>query len=154
MRSGIRNLDKGLKALEAYKKRYRKSADQAARELLIEITRATVLLTRVDTGRLVQGWQFSVNTPSTDSPNKESFQSSLPEGAKVSYQSGRANQLIGEIAGFNPSSTLSVDRLYLVNNVKYASYIENGTPTIPARMMLKRGIESGLSSLRKKLRES
>lgn len=154
MRSGIRNLDKGLKALEAYKKRYRKSTYDAARELIIEISKATVMLTRVDTGRLVQGWQYSVNSPSLYEPKKEDHTEKIPEGAKEAYKRARAETLANEINEFKVARVLRVDKFFLVNNVDYVIHIENGTPTIPARMMLKRGIEAGLSAFRIKLRES
>lgn len=84
-----------------------KEAAKIVRLIALDLYSRITLRTPVDTGRARAGWALSVNAPSNWVP---------PEGL------GGVQPVQSDISGFNLDQVI-----YIVNNVSYVVYLENGS---------------------------
>lgn len=94
------------------------------REIGMTVFQQISISTPVDTGRLRNGWMTSINVPSDY----------LPEEGKYSFP-----DIMGRIGQAWANSTIE-DVLYIVNNVPYGVYLNNGTVYIAPRRFVERTI--------------
>lgn len=118
------NKDQFLRGMKAGTAELRTEYRKFVRALTLDLLSGTILDTPVDTGLLRSNWQVSIDSVPTDL---------VP---------------IGESAAVINAGMAKLERLpnpfditiWIVNNVRYASYVEYGTPRMSPRAMLSKNI--------------
>ena len=118
------------KALNDFAEKTRQSPKRVAKKMVLELHRQTVLLTPVDTGRLVGGWQISTTdalpsfhtNPYDDGVYRKDEEEPL-KNSFISSEQGRND--------FNFKSRF----FWVANNVEYARFQEFGTGKMQGKHM-------------------
>ncbi len=97
----------------------------AVQKIALDVFSETIMATPVDTGRLRGSWMSSISQPSGANPGTVDPSG----GASVARASGVVE---GAELG---------DVIYMVNNVEYALYVENGTARVAPRRMVGRAVQ-------------
>ena len=133
----IDNLENFQKAIKAHAEMINSTPRKVAKKMILAIHRQTVLLTPVDTGRLVGGWQISTNTSSGPDfhTNKWDEASNQPQNADAI----RRAQIEGEQ---NRDDYDFKSRFFWVaNNVEYARWQEYGNGRVIGKFMLEQAVQ-------------
>ena len=134
----VKNQAEFEKKLRDFAAKTKQAPEVAAAKIMLNISRQTILLTRVDTGRLVAAWQIS------EGP-RPSFGEINPDGE------GSRQKAIDSSA--EKISEYSGGTIWFANSVEYATHRENGTDTSPGDFMLKSAIMIAKQRMDKILKE-
>lgn len=125
-------------ALKAFAEKTKRAPEVMAAQAMLNISRQTILLTRVDTGRLAQAWQIS-ETP------MPSF-SAVPVGQSGANESEVKNKAIS--AATSEIGKYQGGMIWFANSVEYATHREYGTASTPGDYMLKRSIQMATARIK------
>jgi len=125
-------------ALKAFAEKTKRAPEVMAAQAMLNISRQTILLTRVDTGRLAQAWQIS-ETP------MPSF-SAVPVGQSGANESEVKNKAIS--AATSAIGKYQGGMVWFANSVEYATHREYGTASTPGDYMLKRSIQMATARIK------
>ena len=122
----VTNLQAFQKSIRNFAEKTRQAPVTVAKKLILELSRQTILLTPVDTGRLVGGWQVSGG----DRPVVFNVGESNPSEAQKKAEENTL-QLKPEQGIF-----------WLANNVDYARHQEYGSSRNRGKFMLQTALTS------------
>ena len=124
--------------ISKFAKKAEVNADKYRRAVCLKLFSAVIMDTPVITGRLRANWNTSVARPDlsvADVPD---------DGMGKAAATGIAiNKIEGNLGTIN-------DPVFLTNNVKYAGYVEYGTPQFDGRFMVHRNVRRIGALMRRK----
>lgn len=128
----VTNLEQFQQAIRDFQEKTKRTPERAAKEIILELMRQTIMLTPVDTGRLVGGWQTSVtNSQPTFSTNP--YDGALPGQNETQVRMSQLSR-IEKLSG--------TGKIYwLANNVEYARYQEYGTGKMRGKFMFQTALK-------------
>jgi len=132
----IDNLENFQKAIKAHAEMINSTPRKVAKKMILAIHRQTVLLTPVDTGRLVGGWQISTNDSSP------SFHTNKWEEAPNQPQN--TNAIMREQIDSEQNRTdydFKSRFFWVANNVEYARWQEYGNGRTIGKFMLEQAVQ-------------
>ena len=98
--------------------------------IALEMARQLTQMTPVDTGRLKGNWQFTVGDPAEGAIDRIS-------GSPVGTADGASQaDVLTRMPGWKPGNWI-----WFHNGVPYAKHVNDGTPKVPARLMVERTAE-------------
>lgn len=98
-------------SLRSFERRFDQKVDRLVRAVALDVTKAIVLRTPVDTGRARGNWQVTLGTPSSETGTKLD-----PAGAMAQAKALTA------LAGYTPGASV-----FIVNNLPYIVRLEYGS---------------------------
>ena len=125
-------------ALKEFAEKTKRAPEVMAAQAMLNISRQTILLTRVDTGRLAQAWQISETPMPTFS--------AVPVGQNGANESEVKNKAIS--AATSAIGKYQGGIIWFANSVEYATHREYGTASTPGDYMLKRSIQMATARIK------
>ena len=136
----LEGLEEFQRAINSFTEKVENLPIKACKIIMLELNKATILNTPVDTGRLVGAWQISLS----DQPSFTANKYKDGKDRKSQENSVKSNQM-----NFNVSNVEKFQGglMWLANNVEYAKYQEYGTGKLRGKFMLTRAIQEVQTNL-------
>lgn len=122
---------------------FRKNVYRRMRIVALVLVKNLVLLSPVDTGRLRASWFVSFDNPSDEVEE-------APGGDNVQENSAKATQIsLNRATEILSSDKIMGQVIWIVNNIHYLKYVNEGTARIAPRKFVETGIAISKSQLSK-----